>query len=85
MHHSSDPPPPWLLQQRLDIGRRIAAARMEANLTQEGLAERIGSSRSTVVRIELGITSTPLDRLLHIARALGVPPAQLLPDDQAPE
>jgi transcriptional regulator with XRE-family HTH domain len=49
-------------------------------LSREELAERIGAERRTVVRIELGITSPPLDRLLRIARALGVPPADLMPD-----
>lgn len=72
--------PDWLRQQRLDIGRRIRDARLWANLTQEGLAEAIGVERRTVVRIELGITSPPVDRLLRIARALGVPPADLMPE-----
>ncbi|MDJ1131240.1 helix-turn-helix transcriptional regulator [Streptomyces iconiensis] len=81
MHQPADPEPPdWLRQQRLDIGRRVRDARLWANLTQEGLAEAIGAERRTVVRIELGITSPPLDRLLYIARALGIPPADLMPD-----
>ncbi|MFF9554616.1 helix-turn-helix domain-containing protein [Streptomyces albus] len=75
----ADERPEWLTQQRLDVGRRIRDARLWANLSQEQLAERIGAERRTVVRIELGITSPPLDRLLHIARVLGVPPASLLP------
>lgn len=63
------------------MGRRIAAARMWANLTQEGLAEKVGCSRQTIVRIELGITSPAADRIFQIARALGMPPSQLVSDD----
>lgn len=80
--HVPDPIPPWLFRQRIDMGRRIAAARMFANLTQEGLAERAGCSRQTIVRIETGVTGTSVDRLLSIARALDVAPAQLLPGEQ---
>lgn len=79
-NHADDQRPDWLTQQRLDIGRRIRDAREWANLTQEQLAERLGAERRTVVRIELGVTSPPLDRILHIARALGVPPSDLMPD-----
>lgn len=77
---SREPLPDWLQTQRREIGIRIRDARLQANLTQEGLAERIGAERRTVVRLELGMTSPPVDRLLHIAHALGVPPADLMPD-----
>ncbi|NSC21504.1 helix-turn-helix transcriptional regulator [Streptomyces albus subsp. chlorinus] len=81
MHERADAErPDWLTQQRLDVGRRIRDARLWANFSQEQLAERIGAERRTIVRIELGITSPPLDRLLQIAHALGVLPASLLPD-----
>lgn len=75
----SDPPPNWLLQQRRDIGTRVRAARVQVGLTQEGLAGRIHVERRTIVRIELGITSPSLDRVLRIAHELGVPPAELMP------
>ncbi|MFI9465777.1 helix-turn-helix domain-containing protein [Streptomyces xiamenensis] len=74
-----DPLPEWLRDQRLEVGRRVREARVWANLTQEALAHRLGVERTTIVRIELGITSPPVDRLLAIARELGVPPSQLLP------
>lgn len=80
-----DPPPAWLQRQRLEIGTRIRDAREWANLTQEGLAGRCGWERRAIVRLELGITDPPISRLLHIAHALGIPPAQLLPDQQAHE
>ena len=74
-----DPPPAWLREARLSVGRRIRDLRLWRNLTQEGLAELIGAERRTVVRIELGITSPSLDRLLTIARALDVPARDLMP------
>lgn len=80
---SRDPLPDWLQQQRREIGTRIRDARLWANLTQEQLAGLLGVERRTVVRLELAITSPPLDRLLAIAHALGVAPASLLPDEPA--
>lgn len=73
------PLPDWLYAARLATGGRIRDARMHANLTQEALAHLIGAERRTIVRIELGLTSPPLDRILTIARALDVPASSLLP------
>ena len=53
---------------------------MHHNLTQEGLAERVGVERRTILRIELGLHSPPTDRILWIARALDIAPAELMPD-----
>jgi transcriptional regulator with XRE-family HTH domain len=75
-----DPQPDWLLAQRQEVGARIRDLRIQANLTQEALAELVGVERRTINRIELGITSPPLDRILTIARALDVPPGGLMPD-----
>jgi transcriptional regulator with XRE-family HTH domain len=80
-----DPTPPWLARQRADVGRRVRNARMWANLTQEGLAERLGYERRVIVRIELGITDPAVSRLLRIAHALGIPPSDLVPDEPARE
>ena len=76
----SDLPPPWLLRARLAVGDLIRDARTEARVSQEGLAHRIGAERRTVVRIELGITVAPLDRILQIAAALNVSPRDLMPE-----
>jgi transcriptional regulator with XRE-family HTH domain len=74
-----DPLPDWLREWRWEVGKRIRAEREWANLTQERLAELLEVERTTVVRIELGITSPRLDRLLAIAHALGIEPARLMP------
>ena len=54
-----------------EIGRRIRAARIEANLTQEALAIRAGVSLSTVASIERG-GEARLGSYLSILRSLGL-------------
>ncbi len=44
--------------------------RMDHGLTQQQLAERVGTSYSQISRIESGRQKTSLDTLLRIARAL---------------
>ncbi|WP_372352677.1 helix-turn-helix domain-containing protein [Streptomyces sp. KL116D] len=67
------PPSPRVLAARRAIGDRIRAARLHANLTQEGLAERAGLDRQAVNRIEQGHASPYVDTLISIAIALDVP------------
>ena len=74
----ADPPPPWTLARRLAIGARIRSARKGAGLTQEGLGERVGIDNKTVHRIEYAIADPSLTVLLRIARAIGVPLADLV-------
>jgi transcriptional regulator with XRE-family HTH domain len=64
-----------------EIGRRIAAARQAAGLTQRELAERMGWPRFSLINLELGRRGTTIDRLDAVAVALGVPPAVFLIDD----
>ncbi|MEU1805817.1 helix-turn-helix transcriptional regulator [Streptomyces sp. NPDC019937] len=77
--HPTDPLPDWLRQWRHEIGTRMRDARMHRNLTQEALAELVGVERRTILRIELGLHSPSTDRILYIARALDVAPAELMP------
>ncbi|MEU8756194.1 helix-turn-helix transcriptional regulator [Streptomyces chartreusis] len=74
----SAPPPDWVLTRRRAIGDRIRAARLDANLTQERLAELSGMDRQTINRIEQGHASPLLDNLIRIADALGTPLADLV-------
>ena len=64
---------------RMALGRRIAAARIDANLTQERLAERSGIDRSTIQRIEGGYNDPKFSHLFVIASALNRSLAELLP------
>lgn len=54
------------------VGRRIAASRREAGLTQEQLADRIGVTFETVSRIERGLVSPSLARIVGFATVIGI-------------
>lgn len=54
------------------IGQRIAALRKEMGLTQLGLAEAVGVSRSAVAQWETGRAGQLIPNLTAIAQALGV-------------
>jgi transcriptional regulator with XRE-family HTH domain len=53
------------------LGERLAARRLELNLTQAQLAKEAGVSRRTLGRIEAG-ESTQLTNLIRIVRGLGL-------------
>ncbi|WP_030659693.1 MULTISPECIES: helix-turn-helix domain-containing protein [Streptomyces] len=72
------PPPDRVLARRRVIGARIRAARTDAGLTQEALAERVGIDNKTVHRIEYGTSDPTLSVLLRMADALGVPLTELV-------
>ena len=73
-----DPIPEWVLQRRRTIGSRTRAARLDRELTQEQLAERVGLDRKTINRLENGTYSPLVDHLLLVAQALGIDIADLL-------
>lgn len=54
------------------IGERIKRARIEKNMTQENLAERLNVSVAYVSRIECGTTRLNLKRLSEICRILDI-------------
>lgn len=60
------------------IGRRIKSARLELNLTQEELADKLNFSIAFMSRIERGNTMINLKRLIQIAEILKVSPGYLL-------
>lgn len=62
-----------------EIGRRVRAARARAKLTQELLARKAGLTRGSITNIESGAQAPPPYRLVRLASALGVEPAELLP------
>ncbi|MEU3157976.1 helix-turn-helix domain-containing protein [Streptomyces griseoincarnatus] len=73
-----DPMPDWVPARRREIGARIRAARLAANLTQERLGAAIGRDYRTIHRWEYGQRVPNLDDLLLLAEALGVPLPQLV-------
>lgn len=63
-----------------DFGRRLAAARMAAGLSQRQLARAIGhEGPDAVSRYERGLREPRLSALVALASALKVPVASLLP------
>ncbi|MFT4288550.1 helix-turn-helix domain-containing protein [Nocardioides sp.] len=68
-------------RRRTAFGARIRALRQEAGLTQEKLALAAGLDRPFLVQIEGGKRSMLVERLPDLARALGVPVADLFPAD----
>jgi transcriptional regulator with XRE-family HTH domain len=71
--------PKSTIEARRALGRRIAEARIDANLTQEELASRAQVDRSTVQRVEVAANDPKISHLLRIASALGVSLRDLLP------
>ena len=66
-------PVPFRTQQAAsNIGERLAAWRKLLGLTVQQVAERAGTTRQTVARLERGDTSVGLDTFLNVGRALGV-------------
>jgi transcriptional regulator with XRE-family HTH domain len=55
-----------------ELGRRLAAARLERNLTQAMLAEQAGVSKRTVERLESGEVAARLSGLVRVVRVLGL-------------
>jgi transcriptional regulator with XRE-family HTH domain len=55
------------------VGGRIRQARRLREMTQQHLADAIGSSRESIGAWERGKTSVPFDDLVDIARAVRLP------------
>jgi len=56
-----------------EIGRRLRQARLAENLTQDGLAQKLGISFQQVQKYENGSNRISTSRLWHISNALGIP------------
>ncbi|NMB26371.1 MAG: helix-turn-helix transcriptional regulator [Firmicutes bacterium] len=55
------------------LGPRIRARRVALGLTQQGLADLVGYTKSMISQTERGGVWPSIDPLLAIARALGMP------------
>lgn len=64
------------------VGRRVAAARRQARLTQRQLGDAIGFSRLGIVGIESARLRVQLHALAKIAKVCGVSLRELLPTDE---
>jgi transcriptional regulator with XRE-family HTH domain len=62
------------------LGRRMAALRKDAGLTQEALAEAAGLHWTYIGQVERGERNPTYKSLLKLAKGLGVDPTDLMPD-----
>ena len=60
------------------VARRIAEVRRQRGLTQEQLAERVGTSVRALQRTEAGAQNLTLRSVARLALALGVKPEELI-------
>lgn len=58
--------------QKIKIGEIIAEIRLDKNLTQRELAERVGTRQSYLARVEKGDVNFTIDTLFDITEALDV-------------
>ena len=65
------------------FGRGLRKARVEAELTQRELAQRVGLARTSITNIERGTQPVSLYHLYLLSSAVGVQPDDLLPDERA--
>lgn len=70
-------PEPHRTAQQI-IGANIAARRRQKNITQQQLADAIGTSRRTLQRVEEGKASIDLDALPKLLAALEIQNPMLL-------
>ena len=63
---------------RIKLGEAIRARRDRLGMTQEALAEKVGSGQSNIYRIESGLVSVGFDKLFQIAQALGMTVGELV-------
>ena len=66
------------------VGQRIRTVREALGWTQSDLAARLQRTQTAVSYWESGRRGLSLDDLMDVARILGVPSAELLPDKPAP-
>jgi len=74
---STAPLPPRQLDREA-LGRRVRTLRLQAELSQEGLARVSGLNRATVSFVENGKLGINLDTLWLLCHALNVTPNELL-------
>ncbi len=63
-------PPEAALSLRAGIAQQMRSARQEQQLTQEVLAERAGTKKSNISRMESGRYNPTLDFLVKVAESM---------------
>lgn len=60
------------------FGERVRKQRVKMKLTQAALARRVGRTAADIERIESGLVNVKLVTLVRLARALDIPPSDLV-------
>lgn len=71
-------PPKDVVLSKKDLGARLRAIREAHELTQAELAALLGIPHTNVSGIERGVRGLTLQQLVKLARALKVPPGEIL-------
>lgn len=66
------PPFPSVVRQLKELGERLRLARLRRQLTTELFAERMGISRETLRRLELGDPTIAMGTYMRALRVLGL-------------
>lgn len=67
-------------------GERIKTLREQFNMTQDELADRLGTTKQTIYKYETGVvTNIPSDKIEEMARIFGVTPSYLMGWDEDDE
>jgi transcriptional regulator with XRE-family HTH domain len=65
----------------LEVGQRIQSLRVRGGLSQEALADRLGVSRQSVSKWELGQTMPDVEKIVQLSSLFGVSTDSLLLDE----
>jgi len=60
------------------VGKKIKIARVELDLTQEQLAQKIKAKQKSISRYETGASLPSIETLVKMAKALNRPPGYFL-------
>ena len=61
------------------FGAKLSSARRARNVSQSELGKRVRLSRITIAKLERGVQNVQLCQVFLIARALDIPPEELIP------
>jgi len=67
--------------KKLFFGERLKALRLDKGLTQIELGKRVGLSRRMIVHYEKHATRPPADKVIALAKALGIKVNDLIKND----
>lgn len=67
-----------LIEMKLSLAQFVRVQRQRSNLSQSGLAARLGSSQSRVAKLEAGDPAVSLDLMVRAAIAAGGRPADVI-------